>query len=485
GGRSLLVRPDGDAVGFIAADPATPPQHRPAALTAERAAAFAIAAPGGFAVRRDAAGEPVLVTGRAVPGTPWSLVYEVKRDVALAESDRRLAHLAVFLGLSVAILAGTLVAVWYHASARHASAAAAAFEAMARRLENQSQLLRLVTDSQPNAVFIADERGRYGFANREAERRTGLAESDLIGKSVEAVLGPAAASRCRRRNEAALRTGRRVDAVDRIDEDGETRVFKTAHVPLAGGPERKRGVLVVEEELTPLFAERERRERGLQQLIRAMSAAVDRRDSFAADQSRQVAAIARAIAEEMGLDPSLAETAETAGNLVNFGKLLVPAELLGKAERLSAAEIAMIRSALQATADFIADTAFDGPVVATLRHIQERWDGSGPNGVAGEAIGLAARIVAVANAFVAIATPRAWRAGSDVDCALTQLLAQIGTSFDRRIVAALVSWFDNRGGRAHWSALLAAPAYGRVAHGRVARRGEMAHISAHVRQALR
>src|SRR5204862_46462 len=110
-------------------------------------------------------------------------------------SDRRGIRLAIYCGLGLALVAGLLTAVWYYASSRRAAEAAADFRALAERFASQGELLRLVTDSQPNAIFIADAAGRYRFANREASRRAGLAEADLLGKSLAQVLGPAAAER--------------------------------------------------------------------------------------------------------------------------------------------------------------------------------------------------------------------------------------------------------------------------------------------------
>jgi len=132
----------------------------------------------------------------------------------------------------------------------------------------------------------------------------------------------------------------------------------------------------------------------------------------------------------------------------------VPAEVLTRSGVLSAGEIQQVRDSLQASADLIAEIEFDGPVVETLRQLQERWDGSGgPNGLKGEEILLPARIVAVANAYVAMVSPRAWREGSTVDEAITRLMADVGTDFDRRAVAALVNYLDNHGGRAEWDQL--------------------------------
>jgi PAS domain S-box-containing protein len=455
GGEAVLVRRAGAAIEFLSplADGTPALQRRVARDTPDLAEAFAVEAPGGFALKHDYRGSAVLVTGREVAATPWILVYKVERDVALAESDRRGTRLAIYSGLGLALLAGLLAAVWYYASSRRAAQAAADFRVLAERFASQGELLRLVTDSQPNAIFIADAEGRYRFANRAAARRAGLAEADLLGKSLDQVLGPAAAERYLRPNMQALADDAPVRRIERLERNGEATVLQSAHVPLPAGPDLPRSVLVVEQDITAVVRERERRERILKQLVRAMTAAVDRRDRYAADQSVRVAALAFAVAGEMGLDPVLAETAETAGNLMNFGKLLVPPELLTKAGALSADEIRLIRSSIQATADIIAGIEFDGPVVETLRQMQEHWDGSGPRGLAGEAIAITARIVAVANAFVAMASPRAYRAGSDVDAALNELLGKVGSLFDRRVVAALVAYLDNRGGRARWSEL--------------------------------
>jgi len=59
-------------------------------------------------------------------------------------------------------------------------------------------------------------------------------------------------------------------------------------------------------------------------------------------------------------------------------------------------------------------------------------------------------VVAVANAFVAMISPRAWRPGMTADVAIDRLMAECGGAFDRRVVAALINRLDNRGGRGVW-----------------------------------
>ncbi len=215
-------------------------------------------------------------------------------------------------------------------------------------------------------------------------------------------------------------------------------------------------MLVIESDISETVNERARRERTLSQLVGTLMAVVDERDPYAAHQSERVSGLARAIASEMQLDTVTLQSVEIAGRLMSLGKILVPEEVLTRSAALSTDEIQLVRESLQASADLIAEIEFDGPVVATLRQLQERWDGTGePGGLAGEDILLPARIVAVANAFVAMVSPRAWRTGSSVDEAIDRLMAEVGKAFDRRVVAALISYLDNHGGRRDWEELAA------------------------------
>jgi HD-GYP domain-containing protein (c-di-GMP phosphodiesterase class II) len=108
---------------------------------------------------------------------------------------------------------------------------------------------------------------------------------------------------------------------------------------------------------------------------------------------------------------------------------------------------------MQTSADLLDGIEFDGPVVETLRQAQARWDGTGTPAVAGDAILVTARIVAVANAFVGMVSRRAYREALGIDRAVDALLAQVGKAFDRRVVAALIGYLDNHGGRTQWAGL--------------------------------
>ncbi len=460
--EAVLVRAQGAAVAYVSPtrDGAKPLAHVLSRDTQSLVGAWALDHPGGFTIGRDYRDAEVLATARAIPGTGWALVYKIDRAEALAGTEARLRRLTIGFLLAMAVVVVALFAMWRHGASVRASRAASELAVLARRHESQRRLLQLVTDSQPNAITIVDAESRYLFANRPAAERAGIDAADMIGKTLAAVLGPAAAARIERLNQDARAQATKLTDVARTGANGTQRVVLTHHVPVPASPDMDEGVLVVEEDVTAAVTERERRERTQRQLVTMLVRLVDRRDPYAADHSARVAAVARAIATEMELDPVGVDTAETAGKLMNLGKILVPSAVLTKPGALTDDELRQVRDSLQAVADVLEEVEFDGPVVATLRQLQERWDGSGgPAGLAGENILITARVVAVANAFVAMVSDRAFRAGIGLDDAASRLMGEAGRAFDRRAIAALVNRLDNRGGRSEWAGFhSAAPA---------------------------
>ncbi len=452
--ESLLIRRQGSAVEYLSPllDGTGPLGKRLALDTPDVAAAAMLAAPGGFAVMRDYRDVPVLVTARRLAATPWTLLTKIDRDEALAESDARARRRIVGFLLAMALLAVAFVAVWRHGSSRRATAAADRYRELASRFERQKNFLRLVTDSQSDALYLVDEENRYRFANRVAAKAAGITRDEMQGKTMASVFGPAAVSRMEGLNRRALDSGETGSAIHRLVAGADdTRIFESVHVPLEAPEDMMAGVLVVERDMTAAILAREQHEATLKQVIAALVAIVDRRDPYAANHSSRVAEVARAIAEAMALDEAEIETAETAGKLMNIGKILVPEALLTRQGPLSEDEKRRIQESLAASVDLLEGIAFAGPVTATLRQLREHWDGSGtPSGLAGDAILLPARIVAVANAFVAMASPRAYREGIDFDQAIANLRDGEGRLFDRRVVAALINHLENRGGRERW-----------------------------------
>lgn len=459
--ETYLVRAAGNAIEYLSPlRDGTPPLKRTfAADTPELAAAFAIEKPGGFGIKRDYSGNTVLVAGRAIAGVPWALVRKVDESEALGASESRLRWILTVLLLAILAAGIAIVAVWRHGTSLREAEAAARWRTAAERFENRGKFLRLVTDSLPAVIAALEINGRFTFANRRAGQDAEMEQEAVLGKSIIDVMGPLRGGTLQKVNRRVLSAFKETgfDAARRFDV-AESHVFtferadseqtvRSSHIPLRPSADYPPTVLMILEDVSDLIRERQRRERTFQALVDTLVAIVDKRHPYTANQSARIAEVARAIAEEMGLDDSEIDTAEIAGKLMSLGKMFVPIELLSK-ETLADEERRTIAESVVQSADLLKDIDFDGPVAETIRQVEERFDGAGfPKGIRGEDILMTARIVAVANAFVQLVSTRDERAALPVDDAASKLLAQIDKQFDRRPVSALLNFINNRGGR--------------------------------------
>ena len=218
-------------------------------------------------------------------------------------------------------------------------------------------------------------------------------------------------------------------------------------IPLKDG-DKAEGVLMVEQDVTELFHERERSERTLEGLVTMLVTLLDSRVPYSSNHSARVALLSKAIAEEMAATAVETRTAEVTGKLINLGKLLVPREILIKNTRLSDEERDVVRKSLLDSVKILERVQFDIPVAQALGQIQERWDGTGyPNGLKGDdQIMLPARVVTLANGFVSLTSQRSFRPAMSPEEACDLLLREADTQYDRRAVAALINFLFNKGG---------------------------------------
>ena len=452
-GRSVLVEVKDNKLVYLS--PVADPQHPLQPLTSpfgidatDRDVVFGAQNSGGFATEKtNYKGDAVLVTSRALSAVPWTLVYTVNYDEALGAAEERFKTLTAVLFLTVGLIAVIIAAVWYYGSSRRASQAAYQFNQMARRFEEQRNLIQLVTDSQPTSIFILDKDDKYRFANRQAAKDAGISATEMIGKPIANVLGPAAAKRILRLNHQAMEENRTVTEFGVVEIGGKQKMVQSEHIPIKATAGGMAGVLAVEDDITDFVTERERRARNLNQLVKTLVDVVDKRDPFAAQHSARVAQVARAVAKEMNLSDVEIETAEIAGNLLNLGKILIPESVLAKTEGLTDEERGLIRNSIMTSAELIKGIEFDGPVVETLQQAQANFDGSGNPPLKGDEIVVTARVIAVANAFIGMISDRAFRQALSIDQAIEALMKGANKAFDRSVVAALINYVDNHGGR--------------------------------------
>jgi HD-GYP domain-containing protein (c-di-GMP phosphodiesterase class II) len=167
---------------------------------------------------------------------------------------------------------------------------------------------------------------------------------------------------------------------------------------------------------------------------------VELRDPYTAGHSRRVATTARLLALRLGLTAEEADLIESTGRVHDIGKVALDATILTKPGSLTEEEWAEIRRHPGLGANVLETFAAYRTGAAFVRHHHEAWDGSGyPDGLAGEAIPLGARILAVADTFDALTSDRPYRAGFTMPEAIEILTAGAGRQWEARIVEAMVA----------------------------------------------
>ncbi len=167
-----------------------------------------------------------------------------------------------------------------------------------------------------------------------------------------------------------------------------------------------------------------------------MAHAVDLR--MGGNHSARVALLASATADALGWDPSDVSLLRLAAMLHDVGNVSIPDGILGKPGTLTEAEREEIARHSEVGADLIARVEALDPIVGWVRHVHERYDGTGyPDGLRGDAIPEASRILLVADAFTSMTAGRAYRPAVSAHMALDELRRCAGGQFDPRCVDAL------------------------------------------------
>ncbi|HEY4427180.1 MAG TPA: diguanylate cyclase [Solirubrobacteraceae bacterium] len=171
--------------------------------------------------------------------------------------------------------------------------------------------------------------------------------------------------------------------------------------------------------------------------------AVDMRMDASHEHSRAVANCAVMIGEALGWSEEMLGMLRIAAMLHDVGKVTVPDTILCKAGRLTAEEFEVIKGHSAAGAELVSRVEGLDTIVPWIRHSHERFDGSGyPDGLAGEAIPQASRIMLVADAFDAITSSRSYSEALPVSYACAELRRHAGSQFDPACVAALLDCLE-------------------------------------------
>ncbi len=182
----------------------------------------------------------------------------------------------------------------------------------------------------------------------------------------------------------------------------------------------------------------DRLQRAFLQSLLGLANALEAKDPYTRGHSERVAGMAQRLARRLGFSPSEARVLAQAGLLHDLGKIGIPESVLRKPGPLTGEEWALMREHPVVGARIVAPLEFFSEGALIIRHHHERQDGSGyPAGLAGGAIPLGARIVAVADVFDALTSERPYRRSLE----RKEALRRIEAAAERLLDAGIVSVF--------------------------------------------
>ncbi|MCX8053241.1 MAG: diguanylate cyclase [Armatimonadetes bacterium] len=200
--------------------------------------------------------------------------------------------------------------------------------------------------------------------------------------------------------------------------------------------------LLIERNLERTRVEKERlaeRSTGVMlQAIDALVAAIDAKDPFMAGHSKRVTSLALAISDNLEISSDERWALELAAKLHDIGKIGLPDSALNKQSPLTDEEWRAMREHPALGSRIVGAIDELSYVSNIIRHHHERLDGSGyPDGLKGEAIPYLAQIIAVADAYEAMTSERAYRSPLSPQEAIEELRLHAGSYYDTAIVEAL------------------------------------------------
>ncbi len=419
--------------------------HRAAVSNKQLASNFARFKTGGFDLKKDYRGSDVLVTGRSIDNTSWVLMQKIDANEALRESDAyRDFVLTVFL-LAVFIITVGFIAIWRHSTSLR-------LQKTAERLAARTALLNSVGDNIRDHIILLGSDENVIFINKALSDCLGVHYEDVIGKSLHYIFSMENAQRLLELRK--LSDERKVqNRIMKLSIADDVHEYHVSLVSLMQG-EYTGSLLYVLHDITELKQAQDRHNRLLEGIITTLIYATDKHDPYCAHHSERTREVAVAIARAMDFPEEKISALSMAALLANIGKLYLPREILTKHEPLTEEEEHMLQQHVMYAVDVLKDLEFNGPVIQIIEQKNERLDGKGyPAGLTADSIMQEAKIIAVANAFVAMSSARAYRPGLPVSEVIDILLEQADTAFDRNVVAALFHIAENRSDWKSWQAV--------------------------------
>lgn len=177
--------------------------------------------------------------------------------------------------------------------------------------------------------------------------------------------------------------------------------------------------------------------------IKSIAYALDAKDEYTHGHSLRVTLYSLALAKKMNLSEETLEEIETTGLLHDIGKIAIPDKILLKPGKLTDEEFAVIKKHPEMGKKLVDSIEKLNIVSSWLKSHHERYDGKGyPDGLAGEAIPISSRIIAIADTYDAMTSTRSYRKALSHEEAIEEIKRCSGSQFDPNLTELFISISD-------------------------------------------
>ena len=192
-----------------------------------------------------------------------------------------------------------------------------------------------------------------------------------------------------------------------------------------------------------VMAQHERLERMVMQTVKALSDAIDAKDTYTNGHSARVADYSREIARRASFSQTIQDDIYTMGLLHDVGKIGIPNSIINKPSKLTDEEFDVIKNHPILGEKILKNITEFPKLLIGARWHHERYDGKGyPDGIAGEEIPMEARIIAIADSYDAMTSKRSYRDALPQAVVRDEVEKGKGTQFDPVFVEVMLSMID-------------------------------------------
>jgi PAS domain S-box-containing protein len=363
----------------------------------------------------------------------WSFVNLLQaEEVIYNAQQRRQERMRVFADGAIALELMVLLAVLIRVRRRTI--------AQANALAHHEARARAVIEHAPDVLLLVDGDGTVRYHSPSTEELMGRTATEIAGANLkDAVHARDRKALERAFAEMAADHGRPRAFVCRVrhaEEGGSWRIIEARGTNLLHDPAVQAIVINARDVSDRVHAEEKAREAQLEVLAR-LAAAGEARDDDTGQHTRRVGELAARIGEALGLSCDEVDLIRLAAPLHDVGKIGIPDSILRKPGPLNAEEFAIMQTHTLIGAEMLANGATRHIRMAEMiaRSHHEWWNGGGyPDGLAGDAIPLPARIVAVADVYDALTHARPYRRAWKRERVIAELRRKTGTHFEPRVV---------------------------------------------------